>query len=62
MIFGTRGFAVTDYESELKIQKFEENAKSYLIGIMFGTQLFLGSLITNPNSKFRNPKWWFQYS
>ena len=31
----------------------DENAKSYLIGMKFSTQGFLGSLITNLNSKFR---------
>ena len=29
----------------------EENAKSYLIGMKFGTRGFLGSLITNSSSK-----------
>ena len=36
----------------------EKNAKSYLIGMQFRV---LGSLITNPESKFRNPKWQIQY-
>ena len=35
----------------------DENAKSYLIWMIFGTREFLGSLITNPCSKFINSKW-----
>ena len=35
----------------------DENAKSYLIGTIFGTRGFLGSLITNPSLKFRNSVW-----
>ena len=53
-------FEVADYESELKIQKFNmagQNAKSYLIWIKFYTRRLLKSLITNPNSKFGNLKW-----
>ena len=38
-----------------------ENAKNYLVGIIFGTQKFLVLLITNPSSKFRNSKWRIQY-
>ena len=32
----------------------DENAKNYLIGMMIDTRKFLGSLITNPSSEFRN--------
>ena len=39
----------------------DENAKSYLIGMIFGTSEFLGSLITNPSSTFRNSEWRIQY-
>ena len=38
-----------------------ENAKSYLIGMKFGTYGFLGSLSKNLASKFSNLKWWVQY-
>ena len=101
-------FGVADYESELKIQKFEladqkwgtkilklldwddiwylgvlellittraqnseiqnggsnmadQNTESYLIGMKFGTQGILGSLITYLNSTFTNLKWRIQY-
>ena len=39
----------------------DENAKSYLIRIEFGTRRFLGSLITNPRSTYRNSKWPIRY-
>ena len=32
----------------------EKNVKTYLIGIIFGTQAFLGSLIMNTSSTFEN--------
>ena len=34
----------------------DENAKSYLIGMIFGTREFSGSLIMNPSSNFRSSK------
>ena len=37
------------------------NAKSYLIRMIFRTRGFLGSLITNPSSEFRNSKWRIEY-
>ena len=39
----------------------DKNTNSYLIGILFGTRRFLGALITNPSSKFRNSKRRIQY-
>ena len=39
----------------------DENEKSYLIGMKFGTRGFFKSLITNLSSKFRNSKWRIQY-
>ena len=59
-------FGVADYEFELKVQKFKmadpiwrnklQKAKK-----KFGIRRFLGSLITNPTSEFRNSKWRIQY-
>ena len=34
----------------------EENAKGYLIAMIFGTREFFGSLIANPSIKFNNSK------
>ena len=34
----------------------DQNAKSYLVGIKFGTPGFLGLLITNLESKYWNSK------
>ena len=39
----------------------DENKKSYLIAMKFGTRGFLISLITNSNSTFRNSKSQIQY-
>ena len=39
----------------------DQNAKSSFIGLKFGIQRFLGSLITDRSSTFRNSKWWMQY-
>ena len=35
----------------------DENTNIHLIGIIFGTPWFLGSLNTNLSSKFKNSKW-----
>ena len=51
-------FEVADYELEIRIPKFkicgfntaDENANSYLIGMIFSTLGFLGSSIRNPSS------------
>ena len=40
----------------------DQNAKSYLIGMKFDTWWFLGSLIMNPFSPFRNSNGEIQYS
>ena len=40
----------------------DENAKGYLILIMFVTREFLESLITNVSLKFINSKWRIQYA
>ena len=39
----------------------DQNAKSYLIEMEFGTWWFLESLITNPSSIFRNLKFGIQF-
>ena len=39
----------------------EENAKSYLIGMTFGTQGFSELLITYPSLEFRDSKWRIQF-
>ena len=39
----------------------DDNANSYLIGMIFGTGRFLRSLITDPSSEFRDLKWRIQY-
>ena len=39
----------------------DQNAKSYLIRMKFGTRGFSGSLITNQRWTFRNSKWRMQY-
>ena len=39
----------------------DQNAKSYLIGIKFDTRRFIGSLIMNPSSTFRDSEWWVPY-
>ena len=70
MIFSTRGvFGVANYKSELKIQKFKiadpvrrtKMHKVTWLGWNFVTESFLGSMITNPRSKFINSKWRIQY-
>ena len=39
----------------------DDNAKSYLVGMIIATPRFLGSLIMNLSSKFRSSKWRIQY-
>ena len=39
----------------------DRNARSGLIHMEIGTPEFLGLLIENPISEFRNMKWRFQY-
>ena len=50
-------FGVADYESELNVQKLkmaDQNVKTYLFGIIFGTRAILRSLIMNPSLTFGN--------
>ena len=46
---------------DLKFNIADGKLKTYLIGMIFGTRGFLGSLITNPSLKIQNSKWWIPY-
>ena len=62
--FWSRWLRVWAENSEIRNGGFnmaDQNVKSYLIEIIFGTREFLTTLITNLSWKIRNSKWRIQY-